>query len=132
MKGNVLERRGKIGRKKERISTSDHLLDLFLLRLKSQCLHGNLEFFGVDLARTVCVEEVEGLFDLLSLFFGERALSLLDWLLDHFNYDLVLPAGYSNRIRLIRPSLIIGLSSELTFLRLFAKVWVFLDQNCEE
>ena len=58
------------------VDVSDHLLDLLTLGLKTEGSHGNLEFLLVDVARTVSVEEVESLLDLLLLFFGELSALL--------------------------------------------------------
>jgi hypothetical protein len=53
------------------IDVGDHLLDFLTLGLESKGAHGNLEFFLVDIAGTISVEEVKGLLDFLLLFFGK-------------------------------------------------------------
>merc|ERR1719375_1964512 len=58
------------------VDIGDHLLDLFLLRLEAEGTHGDLELLGVDGARAIGVEQVEGFFDLLLLLVGELLLLL--------------------------------------------------------
>mmetsp|Transcript_42265 Transcript_42265/g.92088 ORF Transcript_42265/g.92088 Transcript_42265/m.92088 type:complete len:217 (+) Transcript_42265:110-760(+) len=58
------------------IHVRNHLLDLLFLGLKAERAHGHLEFLSVNLTRSISVEEVEGLFDLLLLLFGELFLFL--------------------------------------------------------
>merc|ERR1740123_1046723 len=58
------------------IYVRNHLLDLLLLRLESQSAHGYFELFGVDLATSVRIEEIESFLDFLLLLLCQLLLLL--------------------------------------------------------
>ena len=53
------------------VNISDHLLDFLAFWLEAKGTHCYFKFFLVDVARAISVEQVEGFFDLLLLFFGD-------------------------------------------------------------
>ena len=73
------------------VNVLDHLLDLFALGLEAEGAHGDLEFLLVDVARAICVEQVEGLLDLLLLLLSNVS-SLLGAL------ESLLLVGCLNRV----------------------------------
>merc|ERR1719266_1737707 len=58
------------------IYVRNHLLDLLFLRLESQGTHGYFELFRVNLATSVCIEEIESFLDLLLLLLSQLLLLL--------------------------------------------------------
>ena len=57
------------------VDVRDHLADLLLLWLESEGTHSDLELLGINAARAVGVEQVEGLPDLLLLLLCEVSLA---------------------------------------------------------
>ena len=49
----------------------NHLFDFLLFRFKAKSSHSNLQFFWVNVADSLSIKEIEGLFDLLFLLFSE-------------------------------------------------------------
>mmetsp|Transcript_67843 Transcript_67843/g.147829 ORF Transcript_67843/g.147829 Transcript_67843/m.147829 type:complete len:236 (-) Transcript_67843:56-763(-) len=58
------------------IDVRDHLLDLLLLGLETQGAHRDLQLLGVDLTRSIGIEQIEGLLDLLLLLLSQLLLLL--------------------------------------------------------
>merc|ERR1719188_1303186 len=58
------------------INVRYHLLNLFLLRLKAERTHGNFKLLGIDGARSVGVEKIEGFLNFLLLLLGKFLLLL--------------------------------------------------------
>ena len=53
------------------INVSNHFLDLLTLGLEAESAHSDLQFFLVNVATAISVEEVEGLLDFLLLLLGK-------------------------------------------------------------
>merc|ERR1719311_541428 len=58
------------------INIRNHFLDLLLLWLEAEGTHGNLQLLGVNGSRTICIKEIECLFDFLLLLLCELLLLL--------------------------------------------------------
>ena len=74
--GDAVQELFKVHLPAESLEVGDHVEDGWVLALKTQALHGAFQLSGVDLARRLGVEEVEGLAELLDLVLGES------WTLD--------------------------------------------------